>query len=548
VPTLPTLPQAQVDVTYSLPGGTTHVCDTTGEFTTALSNAALGDVIELAAGVTFTGPFTLPNKTSGSGWIYIVSSALASLPAYGYRVSPSDASNMPTIQSGGSPHRCILTDAIAHHFRFVGIRFAPAAATATTGLVVIGSGETDAADLPHHIIFDRCVVKGESGINTRRGIAGNGNHFAVINSHISEIKDDGTDSQAVWVYNTEGPILIHNNYLEAAAENVMFGGTDPTITNNVPADITITQNYFFKPLSWIGAGWLVKNILEFKNAKRILVEGNVFENIWLAEQTGYLMNAKSVNQDGGTGIWCTTQDLTFRYNKGLNCENGITVSGDAEPTAVASARFLFEHNVIKVANVNSGDGYGLFNSQGVSPRYLTHFTLRHNTFVGVRHTQFHVEWGSVDGICGTDYDIIDNLFEGGTSGLDGRDSAEGTACLDDRYTNATCRFNCFQGRNSANYGAASGSGNTMSNNFFTATQGAIDFVNYAGGNYALNVTSPLHNAASDSTDVGADVATVEEFAALALSGEPAQEGIALQESMFSTTMEPQKRRVVISTW
>jgi hypothetical protein len=53
----------------------------------------------------------------------------------------------------------------------------------------------------------------------------------------------------------------------------MFGGGDPAIPNLVPSDIEIRRNYFSKPLSWrvgdpsyTGVTWLVKNLLELKNA------------------------------------------------------------------------------------------------------------------------------------------------------------------------------------------------------------------------------------------------------------------------------------------
>src|SRR4051812_37822941 len=56
-------------------------------FQSAINSSQLGDTIVLQAGTTYTGWFTLPNKTTGSGWVTITSSALASLPAAGVRVS-----------------------------------------------------------------------------------------------------------------------------------------------------------------------------------------------------------------------------------------------------------------------------------------------------------------------------------------------------------------------------------------------------------------------------------------------------------------------------
>src|SRR5439155_1665302 len=77
-------------------------------------------------------------------------------------------------------------------------------------------------------------------------------------------------------------------------ENVLFGGADPGISNLVPSDIEFRKNYLVKPLSWradgssyAGIHWSVNNIFELKNAQRILVDGNLFENNWTDAQNGY---------------------------------------------------------------------------------------------------------------------------------------------------------------------------------------------------------------------------------------------------------------------
>ena len=75
----------------------------------------------------------------------------------------------------------------------------------------------------------------------------------MLNSFISDIKAVNADSQAIVGYNGEGPFTIENNYLEAAGENVMFGGSDPAVTNLVPSDIVLRRNHLFKPLAWRNA-------------------------------------------------------------------------------------------------------------------------------------------------------------------------------------------------------------------------------------------------------------------------------------------------------
>src|SRR5438105_14067885 len=93
---LPTLPLAYVDSTYLPPsGGTLWTLHQGDNLQGTLNAASLGDIIQLDAGSTWTGQYTLPNKTSGSGWIYLVTSG--SIPAAGQRIDPSYASAMPKI-------------------------------------------------------------------------------------------------------------------------------------------------------------------------------------------------------------------------------------------------------------------------------------------------------------------------------------------------------------------------------------------------------------------------------------------------------------------
>src|SRR5438477_3719381 len=122
-------------------------------------------------------------------WVYIVSSAYASLPSPGNRVGPADAANMYEIVGAGAPHIAIQTAANAHHYRFVGAKIRPAAGQFATSLIRIGAGETSLSQLPSNIIFDRCLIPGDPTVGGRRGIALNGVSCAVIDSYVNDWKE-----------------------------------------------------------------------------------------------------------------------------------------------------------------------------------------------------------------------------------------------------------------------------------------------------------------------------------------------------------------------
>ena len=121
--------------------------------------------------------------------------------------------------------------------------------------------------MPHHIELDRVLIAGDPTVGQKRAIAANAAYVTIENSDIRDIKAAGQDSQAIAAWNSPGPFTIRNNYLEAAGENVMFGGADISIPGVIPSDITLENNILTKDPAWRGSSWTVKNVLELKNAQ-----------------------------------------------------------------------------------------------------------------------------------------------------------------------------------------------------------------------------------------------------------------------------------------
>jgi hypothetical protein len=349
----PELPRVFVNTTYVAPTGNVITVQTGGNFQAALNSANPGDVIMLKSGATFTGNFTLPNK-AGSGWITVRTSTPDSgLPPAGTRIVPSYAPAMSKLVTPNT-QPVVKTAQGAHNFRFIGIEFGIASGVMTNyGIVSVGAGdESLTSQMPHDLIIDRCYLHGNATGDVSRAVALNSSYSAVIDSYISAIHGVGFDTQAIASWNSPGPLKIVNNYLEGAGENVLFGGADPSLPGLIISDLEIRRNHCFKPMSWNpsdasyqGIHWTVKNLFELKNAQRVLVEGNTFENNWTDAQNGTAILFTPRNQDG-TAPWSVVQDVTFRRNIVRNVGGGATVLGtDDERPSQQTKRIQIKDNL-----------------------------------------------------------------------------------------------------------------------------------------------------------------------------------------------------------
>lgn len=218
----------------------------------AIDAAQPGDTISLMSGETFTGNFTLPDKGSSTEYITLTSNAgVLVVPGDGERVNPDHAIYMPKIRSGNSSP-ALTVEPGAHHYRlqFLELQGNFRGFNEILALGGSGSGQNSLSLVPHHLIVDRVYVHGDPWFGQKRCIGLNSAHTTIVNSYVSDCKGIGQDAQAIGGFNGPGPYLIENNYLEGAGENVLFGGSDPSISGLIPTGITFRNNYLSKPLSW----------------------------------------------------------------------------------------------------------------------------------------------------------------------------------------------------------------------------------------------------------------------------------------------------------
>src|SRR6267142_1278620 len=516
--TLPALPQMFLDTSYPSMTGQNISVPAGGDLQGAINTAQPGDTILLQPGATYLGTFTPPVKL-GTGWIVIRTAAPdSSLPPAGTRITPAYASVLPKIVTN-SVGPAIQTAAGAHGFRFTGVEITMAVAVNNNlGLVLFGDGssaQNSLAQVPYDLVLDRVYVHGRPAIGLRRGVALNCASGAVIDSYISEAHQVGLDTQAIALWNGPGPFKIVNNYLEGSGENVMIGGADPPIANLVPSDIEVRHNHLFKPLHWkighskyAGTPWQVKNVFELKNARRVLIDGNVFENNWPQAQNGFAILFTVRNQDGNAP-WSVIEDVTFTNNivrhvaaaMNLLGQDDIHLSGHAN-------RILIKNNLFDDVNTANWGGSGRFFQL---LRGTTNLVIEHNTTFQTGDIIFAA------GEPHTGFFYRNNLTPHNLFGVAGDNTAGNPPLtLMTYFPDATFVGNVLVGGNFASYPAG---------NFFPATLAAVGFVNLAGGNFRLQPSSPFKNQGTDGKDIGAD------FDALVAANPPPDDA----PSMFSAT-------------
>jgi hypothetical protein len=482
----------------------------------ALRSAKFGDTIVLPAGSTYVGPIILPYKIAGSGsdadYITIRTSDMAGISGEGERLKPAvHARAMPRIVAPDDK-AAVSTEPRAHHYRFIGIEFLPAAsAKYVYNVIDLGSADyTSLSQFPHHLIFDRCYVH-STGLNrARRGFALNSAETSIVNSHVSGFAGVGDETQALAAWNGPGPFHIVNNYLEGAGEVILIGGADPAVPNLVPSDIEIRRNYLRKLREWIGKA-TIKGTFELKNARRVIIEANLIESEILT--TAIVL---TVRNQGGKAPWSTIEDVEVRNNIVRHADTGVNILGsDNEHRSQEANRIRIVNNLfvdIVVADPNNIP-YFLETNGG------REITVAHNTVqqAGNIITAY--------GAPTTNFTFRDNITQFNRYGIVCQ--TEGPECgSENRFCNCF-PAGVFKGNVFAdNLGAAATDemeSKYPRGNYFVSSYQRIGFADFAHGDWRLGASSATRQRASDGRDPGANVEALIAAGAMA-----AREGTRLE--------------------
>ncbi len=515
-----------------------------GSLQETLNQARCGDVIELRAGVTFGGEFHLPSKScSDQHWIIIRTSAPpAALPPEGTRLTPCFAgvSHLP----GRPPLKCSSAENVmaklvgagplaarepVNHYRFLGIEFTQPPGSRPATLLNLGTNSD-------HIVVDRCWIHGNPADNTQRGIAINGSYLAVVDSTITDVHMVNTDTQGIAAWTGTGPLKIVNNFIEGGSSSIGFGGAGSSVT---PRDIEIRRNHLFKPMSWrigdpnfIGVVFNTKVAFESKNSSRVLVEGNILENVWGNRQGGdgnaLWLGPKSQNN---ACPLCEVNDITFRYNIIRHAGGGFYVFdglSDAGGAAQQAMRYSIHDNVLEditSAYADNGSGNGILFRLAGSIRFLPprDVTIQHNTGITSGERSAALSLLSTPDAPIANFVFRDNLVAGGRYGIRGCKGRNGSEVLEACapgfvfVNNAIIGSSDFYPKSNSNARKDKPKINLYPNDWKAVR--FVDFQDGSGGDYRLcraagepasacTGASPYVNAGAEGRDIGADAASV----------------------------------------
>jgi hypothetical protein len=452
-----------------------------------------GDELVLPTNGVYVGPITLKLK-SGSAYIIIRSAASNDFPE-GTRVSPGQRASMPKIVSAGSNEPALLTEPGAHHYRLIGIEFMPTSNSELDDLILLGGygpNQNTSSQVPHHITIDRCYIHGLPGVGLKRGIALNSADTKILNSYISDFKDSDQDSQAICGWNGPGPFEITNSYLEAAGENVMFGGADPSIPDLVPSNILINRNHFAKNESWKTSGqWVVKNLLELKNARTVTIENNLLEYCWRGGQDGYAVLFTPRNQDN-TADWSVVRDVTFQNNIVRHAAGGMMITGsdDIHPSEQTRNITVYNNLFYDINGAKWGEGPGWFLKIGGGNKAggIVDLKVDHNT----SHQSGRIIL--VYGTPNTRFIFTNNITPHNDYGIFGDAIGFGNPAIQHYFPASTITKNVIAAQgNQPGYSTHDLANRYPPGNYFIATLNEVGFVNPAVGDYRLASRLPDGN-------------------------------------------------------
>jgi hypothetical protein len=228
-----------------------------------------------------------------------------------------------------------------------------------------------------------------------------------------------------------------------------------------------------------------------KNARRVVVERNLFENNWAHMQNGFAI-LFTVRNQGGTAPWSVVEEVTFANNVVRHASSGVSILGRDDNFESGQTRGItIRNNLFEDIDGSRWGGSGRFIQilHGAADVVVEHNTAVHTGNVITAEGPPH------EGFVFRDNIALHNMY-----GIAGTGLASGQATLQALFPRAEVLRNVLVG---------GGAFPLPSDNFVPDSLDEVGFVDIRAGNYRLRDGSPYKNRATDGTDIGVDVDALE---------------------------------------
>lgn len=224
------------------------------------------------------------------------------------------------LQAADTAHAALVIT--ASHVTVSGLTV-QAVATDRAAVIVGSPSATDPLQQPDDVTLDSLEVRAAAS-GGKRGVEAHTRAFTLRRSLVTGFIYAGADSQAFLACNGPGPYLLEDSQLQASGENVMFGGGTIKSAAMVPTGITIRNVLLDKPQAWRLRTGTVKNSLEFKAGRNVLVEDVVIDGCWRDAQSGHAILLTPRNQNNDSP-WTEVRDVVLRRVVIRNHTDGYAV-------------------------------------------------------------------------------------------------------------------------------------------------------------------------------------------------------------------------------
>ena len=143
----------------------------------------------------------------------------------------------------------------------------------------------------------------------------------------------------------------------------------------------IRRNHITRPVAWKTRGtWVVKNLLELKNARYVQIDGNLIENNWAGGQSGFAV-VFTVRVQARRAPWTTIEHVRFENNVVRHSGSGINILGYDDTAPSQQVRdIVIRNNLFTDIDHRTWGGAGIFLQMGDEPAdvHIEHNTVMHS--------------------------------------------------------------------------------------------------------------------------------------------------------------------------